>query len=130
MKPAIRIGVQSTLPVSRAGRSWPSVIVQDMSEYQVTYWRDIPSLVTAREGDETARAPLPQRFQEAIDEAAMRVGAADADAYMDGWRRGDWTPAEGTPAELADRIATELEAELDEAALTALLDELGPPQEA
>lgn len=130
MKPAIRIGVQSMPPVSRAERSWPSVIVQDMSEYQVTYWRDIPSLVTAREGDETARAPLPQRFQEAIDEAAMRVGAADADAYMDGWRRGDWTPAEGTPAELADRIATELEAELDEAALTALLDELGPPQEA
>ena len=101
-----------------------------MSEYQITYWRDIPSMVTAREGDETARAPLPQRFQEAIDEAAMRLGASDADAYMEGWRRGDWTPADGAPAEVADRIATELEAGLDEAALTALLDELGPPQEA
>lgn len=130
MKSPIRIGVQSMSAVSRRGSPRPSVIVQDMSEYQVTYWRDIPSLVTAREGDETARAPLPQRFQEAIDEAAMRVGAADADAYMDGWRRGDWTPAEGAPAELADRIASELESELDEDALNALLDELGPPQEA
>lgn len=101
-----------------------------MSEYQVTYWRDIPSLVTAREGDETAKAPLPQRFQEAIDEAAMRLGESDADAYMAGWRRGDWTPADGTPAEVADRIASELEGDLDEDALNALLDELGPAQEA
>lgn len=101
-----------------------------MSEYQITYWRDIPSLVAAREGDDTAKASLPQRFQEAIDEAAMRLGEADADAYMAGWRRGEWTPAEGTPAEVADRVAAELEAELDESALTALLDELGPPQEA
>ena len=63
-----------------------------MSEYQITYWREIPSMVVAREGDETARAQLAQRFQEAIDEAAMRVGAADADAYMDGCRNGEWTP--------------------------------------
>jgi hypothetical protein len=101
-----------------------------MSEYQITYWRDIPSLVAAREGEETAKASLPQRFQEAIDEAAMRIGASDADAYMEGWRRGAWTPADGTPTEVADRIAAELEAELDEAALATMLDELGPQQEA
>jgi len=97
-----------------------------MSEYQITYWRDIPSLVTARDGDDTAKASLSQRFQEAIDEAAMRLGESDADAYMAGWRRGEWTAADGAPAEVADRVATELEADLDEAALTALLDELGP----
>ena len=101
-----------------------------MSEYQITYWRDIPSLVAAREGDETAKTPLPQRFQEAIDEAAMRLGESDADAYMAGWRRGEWTPADGSPAEVAERIAAELEADLDEDALNALLDELGPAQEA
>jgi hypothetical protein len=100
-----------------------------MSEYQITYWRDIPSMVIAREGDETARAQLAHRFQEAIDEAAMRVGAADADAYMDGWRKGEWTPSEGTPTEVADRVTTELEAELSEERLAALLDELGPAQE-
>ena len=100
-----------------------------MTEFQITYWRDIPSLVAARDGDDTAKAPLPQRFQEAIDEAAMRLGASDADAYMEGWRRGEWTDADGSPAEVADRVAAELEADLDEAALTALLDELGPAQE-
>jgi hypothetical protein len=101
-----------------------------MSEYQITYWRDIPSMVMAREGDETARAQLEQRFQEAIDEAAMRLGESDADAYMEGWRKGDWTAAEGAPADVADRVVKELEAELSAERLTALLDELGPAQEA
>ena len=30
-----------------------------MSEYQITYWRDLPSLVAAREGDEVAKIELP-----------------------------------------------------------------------
>jgi hypothetical protein len=87
-------------------------------------------MVMAREGDETARAQLEQRFQEAIDEAAMRLGESDADAYMEGWRKGDWTAAEGAPADVADRVVKELEAELSAERLTALLDELGPAQEA
>ena len=101
-----------------------------MSEYQITYWRDIPSMVMARDGDDTARMQLSPRFQEAIDEAAMRLGESDADAYMEGWRRGAWTPADGTPVDVADRVTGELEADLSEERLTALLDELGPAQEA
>ncbi len=101
-----------------------------MSEYQITYWRDIPSLVATRDGDETAKKSLPQRFQEAIDEAAMRLDAADAEAYMEGWRRGDWIEVEGSPADLVDRIARDLEADLSEDRLNAMLDEFGPAQEA
>lgn len=101
-----------------------------MSEYQITYWRDIPSIVAARDGDESAKASLPQRFQEAIDEAAMRLDAADAEAYMEGWRRGGWIEAEGSPADLVDRIAGDIETELSEDRLNAMLDELGPAQEA
>jgi len=52
-----------------------------MAEYQITYWRDFPSMVVARSGDETVKVSLASRFQEAIDEAAMRLDAADADAY-------------------------------------------------
>ena len=33
-----------------------------MSEYQITYWRDIPSMVIAREGDETGRGRLMQEL--------------------------------------------------------------------
>jgi len=62
----------------------------------VTYWRDLPSMVTARDGDAAViKSQLAQRFQDAIDEAAMRLGETDADAYLAGWTRGEWTPADG-----------------------------------
>jgi len=95
-----------------------------MAEYQITYWRDFPSMVVARRGDETVKVSLASRFQEAIDEAAMRLDAADADAYLDGWIRSDWTSVDGEPAEVAERISAELENSLDETALQAMLDKL------
>ena len=43
-----------------------------MAEYRITYWRDIPSMVTARdESGATAKVQLPDRFQELIDQRAM-----------------------------------------------------------
>ncbi len=80
-----------------------------MTEFQLTSWRDLPSLVVARDGADVTKAPLAPRFQEAIDEAAMRLGETGSDAYLAGWTRGDWTPADGTPTEVADRVVAELE---------------------
>jgi hypothetical protein len=80
-----------------------------LTNFQVTYWRELPSLVVAREGDTTTKAPLAARFQEAIDEAAMRLGDTSSDDYLAGWRRGEWAPAEGGPAEVCDRVVAELE---------------------
>jgi hypothetical protein len=54
----------------------------------------------------------------------MRLDAADADAYLDGWIRSDWTSVDGEPAEVAERISAELENSLDETALQAMLDKL------
>jgi hypothetical protein len=98
-----------------------------VAEYQITSWRDLPSLVVAREGDQVAKVPLPQRFQEAIDEAAMRLGETSSDAYLDGWRRSQWTTAPGAPADVAAGVAARLESEWPHDAVTALLDGLGPP---
>jgi hypothetical protein len=81
-----------------------------MAEYQVTYWRELPSLVTARDGDHVAKVELPSRFQEAIDQAAMDVGDVSSDAYLEGWRRGPWIEATGDPAAVAAAVAAELEA--------------------
>ncbi|WP_068426113.1 virulence factor [Piscicoccus intestinalis] len=97
-----------------------------MTEYQIMSWRDLPSLVTVREGDEVIKAPLAPRFQEAIDEAAMRLGETGSDDYLAGWSRGEWTPAEGDPAQVAERVGADLESRWDEAALTAYLDAIGP----
>jgi hypothetical protein len=98
-----------------------------MAEYQVTYWRELPSLVVARDGADESKLPLPMRFQEAIDEAAMRLGETSSDDYLAGWRRGPWSQREGGPVELAAAVAAELEERWPPAAVTAFLDALGPP---
>jgi hypothetical protein len=85
-----------------------------MTELQITSWRDIPSFVAAREGSEVIKISLPARFQEAIDEAAMRLGDSGADAYMEASHA-----AESAAADLEARWATE--------ALATLLDSYGPP---
>ena len=51
------------------------------------YWRDIPSQVIAKKGRTTSKVQLSQRFQEAIDRAAMRAGKGSSDAYLSEWRR-------------------------------------------
>ena len=83
-------------------------------------------MVAARAGDETVKAQLAPRFQEAIDEAAMRLGATGSDAYLEGWTRADWTAADGTGPEVCDRVVADLEAEWTPERLTAYLDDLGP----
>jgi hypothetical protein len=95
-----------------------------VAEYQITYWREIPSMVVARDDSDTFKVALANRFQEAIDEAAMRLGASDADAYMNGWNRSDWTQADGSVSEIAERISRELEENLNEEQLNELLDSL------
>ncbi len=92
----------------------------------MTYWRDLPSMVVAREGESVTKGPLAPRFQEAIDEAAMRLGAVDSEAYLDGWSRGGWTSADGSPAEVCDRVVAELEDQWPEERLASYLDSLGP----
>jgi hypothetical protein len=96
-----------------------------VAEYQITYWRDLPSLVVAREGAEEAKVPLPARFQEAIDEAAMRLGETSSDDYLAGWRRGDWTAADGAASTVAAAVVAGLEQEWSDEAVAAFLDGLG-----
>ncbi|HCB06325.1 MAG TPA: virulence factor [Nocardioides sp.] len=96
-----------------------------MTEYQVTRWRELPSMVAARAGDETAKVQLAARFQEAIDEAAMRLGDTGADDYLMGWDRSPWTAADGTPGEVLDRVAAELDAQWPAERITDYLDGLG-----
>ena len=97
-----------------------------MAEYQITSWRELPSLVVARDGDMQAKVPLPSRFQEAIDEAAMRLGDTAADDYLAGWVRGPWTPGDGAAADLAASVVSRLEERWSEAAVSEFLDSLGP----
>ncbi len=95
-----------------------------MAQYQITWWNSLPSLVVAREGEEQVKVSLASRLQEAIDEAAMRMGAIDADAYMNGWSKSEWIDGEGSPVELAERSAKELEEKFGDAEVAAYLESL------
>ena len=53
----------------------------------LVYWRDIPSQVIVQKGRVREKYALSQRFQEAIDRAAMRAGKGSSDAYIEEWRR-------------------------------------------
>jgi hypothetical protein len=96
-----------------------------VTEFRVTYWRDLPSLVIARDGEHTAKAALDARFMVAIDEAAMRLGATDSDAYLEGWRQSEWEAREGGPEAVVEAVAKELEAQYDADRVQDMLDSYG-----
>ncbi len=58
-----------------------------MAKLTIVYWRDIPAQVIGKAGRRTVRQQLSQRFQEAIDRAAMRAGRGSSDLYLSEWRR-------------------------------------------
>lgn len=58
-----------------------------MAERVVVYWRDIPSQVILKRGRIKGKALLSERFQEAIDKAAIRAGKAGTDDYIAEWHR-------------------------------------------
>lgn len=67
---------------------------------EVISWRDIPAQVIAREGDDVCRVELDVRFQQAIDQAAVRAGLVGTDDYLAQWRKGK-SQASGSPAAAA-----------------------------
>jgi len=94
-----------------------------VAEYRITSWQKIPTMVTAREaGGATAKVALPDRFQEAVDEAAMRQGLAGSDAYLEAWAQGEWQEADGAPDEVAARVAAELDEAHPPERLESMLD--------
>jgi hypothetical protein len=92
-----------------------------MAELITVCWRDIPAQVIVKAGRRSAKRPLADRFQEAIDRAAMRAGLRDTDAYLGEWRR-SVSPAAGDDLEVAaDAAAARLDAEYPPERLRALV---------
>jgi len=83
-----------------------------MPELIRIYWRDIPSQVMAKAGRKAEKVMLAERFQHAIDRAAMRAGKGGSDAYMEDWRR-ERSPCSADLKREADAAAAELEAAFD-----------------
>lgn len=96
-----------------------------MTDLTIVYWRDIPAQVIAGKGRRGAKRVLPERFEQAIDRAAMKVGASDTDAYLAEWRKAVEGQVEGDLEEAVAREAERLDAEYDQARLKALIDNDG-----
>ncbi|MDK3018311.1 virulence factor [Pseudodonghicola flavimaris] len=96
-----------------------------MPEVTIVYWRDIPAQVIVGKGRRATKRVLDERFEKAIDRAAMKAGAAGTDAYLAEWRKADPFEAEGAPEAVAELHATRLEADYDAERLKALIDNNG-----
>ena len=96
-----------------------------MPQLIIVYWRDIPAQVIVRQGRKAAKRQLPERFEQAIDRCAMKVGARDTDAYLAEWRKAEPVELEGASEALAEAEAARLDAAYDSERLRALIDNEG-----
>lgn len=81
-----------------------------MAQKIVVYWRDIPAQIIVKSGRKKARRELPERFIQAVDRAAMKVGAKDSDAYLAEWRQGQPEKCSDDLEQVADAEAARLDA--------------------
>ena len=98
---------------------------QAMAEKIIVYWRDIPAQVLVQKGRKKERRELPERFIQAVDAAAMKVGAKDSDAYLAEWRRGSPIACSDDLVTEADNAVAEIEKRYDREALIVLVQQGG-----
>ena len=92
-----------------------------MANLIITYWRDIPSAISVKIGRKEEKRMLSERFQEAIDMAAMRGDATDTDSYLAGWRRADPVAVGDDLAAEAEKARAGIEAAYDQDRLISLI---------
>jgi hypothetical protein len=80
-----------------------------MAKMHIVYWRDIPAQIIIKKGRTAAKVMLANRFQEAIDRAAMRAGKGGSEAYMEDWRRDAFPASDDNMEETAKQKALEIE---------------------
>jgi len=87
----------------------------------VISWRDIPAQVIVKRGREASKVQLSQRFQEAVDRAAMRAGKGSSDAYLADWQRSAARPCGDDLEAEAAAEALRLEAQYTDEDLERLI---------
>ncbi|WP_456390514.1 virulence factor [Profundibacter sp.] len=96
-----------------------------MPNVTIVYWRDIPAQVIVGKGRRASKVQLDERFEQAIDRAAMKVGAAGTDAYLAEWRRGTPYVVDGDADQIAADEAARLDTEFDKDRIIQLIDNDG-----
>ena len=92
-----------------------------MAQLTIVFWRDIPAQVIAKAGRKSAKVQLSERFEKAIDRAAMRAKMAGSDAYLEHWRRAQPVDCGDDLESEAAATAQRLETEYDDDRLAGLI---------
>ena len=96
-----------------------------MALVTVVFWRDIPAQVIVGKGRRASKMPLPERFEQAIDRCAMKIGARDTDSYLADWRKDAPYEVDGEDAEVAASEVERLTSEYDEDRIRTLITNNG-----
>jgi hypothetical protein len=80
-----------------------------VAQYQVLFWRQLPSQVRAWDGSGEVKIALPPEYQEAIDRLAMRERATSTEDYLEGWGWGPIEERTGSAQEVAAAVFRELQ---------------------
>ena len=96
-----------------------------MPDVTIVFWRDIPAQVIVGKGRRGAKQQLTERFEQAIDRAAMRTGAASTDAYLAEWRKAVPYQIDGDQDDIVKSEAARLEIEYDRERIKGLIDNDG-----
>lgn len=92
-----------------------------MVDVTILYWRDIPAQVIAGKGRRCAKRQLPEKFEQAIDRAAMKTGAAGSDAYLAEWRKAAPYVCDGDAEDVVTAEVARLDGAYDRDRLKALI---------
>ena len=95
------------------------------TRYQILYWRDIPAQVRTGARKDRVSRPLSERFQTAIDAAAMVADKSNTDDYLEEWRIGEWLEADGDPESVIKAAAAQLENNYSNKRLSLLVKQNG-----
>lgn len=96
-----------------------------MPDVTIVYWRDIPAQVLVGRGRTGAKVQLPERFEQAIDRAAMKAGLSGTDAYLSEWRKESRSGPDLSPQETAEATARALDEAHPPERLRTLIDNAG-----
>ena len=96
-----------------------------MPDVVIVYWRDMPAQVIVGKGRKASKVQLPEWFEQAIDRAAMKSGAAESDAYLEGFRKAAPVAMDGEADALAASEAARIEAEYDQERMKTLISNDG-----
>ena len=92
-----------------------------MAEVTIVYWRDIPAQVIVGKGRRGVKKQLSERFEQAIDRAAMKSGAAETDDYLAEWRKTSIGEVAGDANEVAQAEVQRLDLEYDQERIKELI---------